>query len=46
MRIGPKYGYFPNPAKCVLIVKDPQLKKEAEELFGQRKYPNAAEPNQ
>ena len=34
MRIGPKYGYFPNPAKCVLIVKNPKLEKEAEELFG------------
>ena len=35
MRIGPKYGYFPNPAKCVLIVKDPKSEKEAEELFGE-----------
>ena len=34
MRIGPKYGYFPNPAKCVLIVKDTKSEKEAEELFG------------
>ena len=35
LRVGPKYGYFPNPAKCVLIVKDPKDKKEAEELFGE-----------
>ena len=31
--IGPRYGYFPNPAKCVLIVKDEVMKQRAENMF-------------
>ena len=32
-RLGPKYGYFPNPTKTVLIVKDPENLQRAKDLF-------------
>ncbi|KAL5262366.1 hypothetical protein ACHWQZ_G007921 [Mnemiopsis leidyi] len=32
--IGPKYGYFPNPSKCVLIVKNESMREMANEIFG------------
>ena len=32
--IGPRYGYFPNPNKCVLIVKNESMRVRANELFG------------
>ena len=32
--IGPRYGYFPNPNKCVLIVKNESMRERANELFG------------
>ena len=31
--IGPKYGYFPNPRKCVLIVKGEATKLRAESFL-------------
>ena len=33
--IGPKYGYSPNPRKCVLIVKNKDKQLEAQELFSE-----------
>ena len=32
--IGPAYGYFPNAPKCWIILKSPELRELAEELFG------------
>ncbi|KAL5266795.1 hypothetical protein ACHWQZ_G003996 [Mnemiopsis leidyi] len=32
--VGPRYGYFPNPNKCVLIVKSESMKDKANEIFG------------
>ena len=34
MAIGPRYGYFPNPKKCVLIVKSESMREKASEIFG------------
>ena len=33
--IGPKYGYNPNPRKCVLILKNKETELEAQELFSE-----------
>ena len=34
VEVGPRYGYFPNPNKCVLIVKSESMKEKANEIFG------------
>ena len=31
--LGPKYGYFPKPAKCHLILKGEDLLEQATDLF-------------
>ena len=31
--MGPGYGYYPKPSKTVLIIKNPQLKKAAQDTF-------------
>ena len=28
------YGYYPKPSKCVLVVKNDEIKQRAEEMFG------------
>ena len=33
VKTGPKYGYFPNSSKTVLVVKDPALMPTARSLF-------------
>lgn len=33
LKLGPSYGYYPNEKKCVLIVKNEELREQAEELF-------------
>ena len=33
-RIGPSYGYYPKPGKTCLVLKDPEMRQRAEELFG------------
>ena len=35
LKVGPMYGYFPNPTKCVLIVKNEETRRRAEEMFGE-----------
>ena len=31
--IGPRYGYNPNPNKCVLITKNSEIQRKAQEMF-------------
>ena len=35
IEIRPKYGYNPNPRKCVLIVKNKDTQLQAQELFSE-----------
>ena len=32
--IGPRYGYNPNPNKCVLMTKNSEIQRKAQEMFG------------
>ena len=32
--IGPRYGYNLNPNKCVLITKNSEIQRKAQEMFG------------
>ena len=32
-RVGPKYGYYPNAIKTIMIVKDPNMLDHAKQVF-------------
>ena len=32
-RVGPKYGYYPNAIKTIMIVKDPNILDHAKQVF-------------